>query len=343
MSDVLRPASNDPPNVDPDFFVGKGMAKRNGVGRGRKKNQTYPRFLEDFFDDTDVRFSRGVKTEKPPKPTNRGTSSDFVEMILRGRNAKKRMIHCNMRLVVCIAKKYKGVGVKPEDLVQEGSLGLSRAVERFDPSRGFKFSTYASWWVQQAVFRSMAYHSRIVRLPMHIHAFLNKLRRIRRALTQELDRKPTSIELAAAMDISLEKYERIMRLTKKTISLELPKYSGNPKDDGESSELRIVDTIESSAVFSDTSSPERAAHDVLFKDDLQEILQVLEEDERKVVDLRYGLVDGCTRTAPEVSQIMKKPLNWVRSREFRALRKLRRPWYAKTLRDHQMYLKKSKR
>merc|ERR1712038_265533 len=135
-----------------------------------------------------------------------------------------------MRLVVSISKRYKHVGVNIADLVQEGSIGLTRAAEKFDPKKGFKFSTYASWWIQQAVFRSIAYHSRTIRLPVHVHNLLNRVRRVRQELQRVTGRTPTNEEMAKEMDMSLEKYIKMLRLTRKAISLDISKYQNNPKD-----------------------------------------------------------------------------------------------------------------
>merc|ERR1712125_295752 len=145
-----------------------------------------------------------------------------------------------MRLVVSIARRDNNVGVNVQDLIQEGSIGLMRAAEKFSPTKGFKFSTYASWWIQQAVFRSIAYHSRTVRLPVHVHNFLNTVRRIRVSLQQQLGRAPTNDEIAAQLNMSSKKYAKLIRLTRKTISLEMPKYQNNPKDLGHESEASLL-------------------------------------------------------------------------------------------------------
>ena len=255
-------------------------------------------------------------------------------MIEIAKEAKQRMVSSNMRLVVSIAKKYSNVGVTVQDLVQEGSLGLSRAAEKFEPKRGFKFSTYASWWIQQAVFRAIAYHSRTIRLPVHVHNLLNRVRKVRRELQEEIGRSPTNEEIASALDMTVSKYNKMMRLTRKSISLETPKYNSNPKNVGLPSESRLMDHIDS-ASMDDDNDPEKRVDRSLFYRDIKEMVQMLEEDERRVINARYGLDDGMTRTVTTVAAQMKQTKAWVRSKECRALRKLRRPWYEAKLREHQ--------
>jgi len=342
----IRPAGTSTirPNRDPNMFVGNGLAGGAGVGRGNGRAKKAPPVqLEEFWDDSEMKFSnkRGRSesydsnaTPIQPILVNRGTVRNFIDMMVRGREAKQRMIQCNMRLAVSIAKRYRNVGVNIADLVQEGSIGLARAAEKFDPKRGFKFSTYASWWIQQAVFRSIAYHSRTIRLPVHIHNLLNRVRRIRQALQQELGRAPTNEEIADKLGMPAEKYAKIIKLTRRSISLEMPKYQNNPKDVGQESEKLVLDTIDATAVVSDEHRPERSVDQRLFRSDLCEMLKILEEDERRVICSRYGLEDGMTRTVTAVAAQFRQTKSWVRSQECRALRKLRRPWYENRLREH---------
>lgn len=190
-------------------------------------------------------------------------------------------------------------------------------------------------WIQQAVFRSIAYHSRTIRLPVHVHNLLNRVRKVRRTLERGLGRPPTNEEMAEELDMTLAKYNKMLRLTKRSISLEVPKYQSNPKDLGHESEDLLGDTISAGADMLDESTPEKRVDRGLFHDDLKEMLTILEEDERKVICARYGLADGLTRTVTAVASQMKQSKAWVRSQECRALRKLRRPWYEKKLKEHQ--------
>jgi RNA polymerase primary sigma factor len=340
----LRPVGSESmfERADPNMFVGNGPAHAAGPGRGRgRAKQKPPLKLKDFFDDSEMRAEmRAKKLDELPdtdhlKPVNRGTATDFVEMMMTAREAKQQMIQSNMRLVVSIARKYSNVGVSLQDLVQEGSLGLSRAAEKFEPKKGFKFSTYASWWIQQAVFRSIAYHSRTIRLPVHVHNLLNRVRKVRNALQRDLGRGPTNEEIADKLDMTLGKYNQMLRLTRRSISLELPKYQSNPKDLGQASDDLLGDTIAASSALFDESTPEKRVDRGLFHDDLMDMLKILDEDEQRVICARYGLSDGLTRTVTAVASQLKQSKAWVRSHECRALRKLRRPWYEKKLKEHQ--------
>lgn len=346
----LRPVGSDSmfEDMDPNTFVGNGLAYQTGPGRGRGRAKRAPPLeLQEFYDDSDYRIqlklfikSKNDKSVPRPRksllrPINRGTATNFVEMMMTAREAKQRMVQSNMRLVISIARKYSNVGVSLQDLVQEGSLGLSRAAEKFEPKKGFKFSTYASWWIQQAVFRSIAYQSRTIRLPVHVHNLLNRVRKVRQALQGELGRPPTNDEIAEKLGMSRQKYDKMLYLTKRSISLEAPKYRSNPKDLGHESDDLLGDTISKSSVLEDEATPEKRVDHGLFHEDLKEMMKILDEDERRVISARYGLQDGLTRTVSAVASQMRQSKAWVRSQECRALRKLRRPWYEKKLKEHQ--------
>jgi len=358
----IRPSGGESPDLDPNMFVGNGLVNDSGVGRGKgRAKKPPPKMLRNFFDDSYEKFKKkkdeSITSDEesddetdiflyrqkiaPGEPINRGSPRIFREMILTAKEAKQKMVQCNMRLVVSIARRYHGVGVNVQDLVQEGSLGLARAAEKFDPKKGFKFSTYASWWIQQAVFRSIAYHSRTIRLPVHVHNLLNKVRRARHILQQELGRMPTNEEMADEMDMSIEKYNKMIRSTRNAISLERPKYKNNPKDLGHESEALVGDMVDSAAVIFDEKTPEQNVDHGLLHSDIQYMLEKLGEDERTVLCLRYGINDGITRTVTLVASEMRQTKSWVRSQECRALRKLRRPWYEKRLREHKESLQAS--
>ncbi len=320
---------------------------------GKFYDDSYEKFkrIKDESSDDDVDYEEEEEEEAdifqyrqksfPGEPINRGNPRIFREMMLTAKEAKQRMVQCNMRLVMSIARRYHGVGVSVQDLVQEGSLGLARAAEKFDPRKGFKFSTYASWWIQQAVFRSIAYHSRTIRLPVHVHNLLNKVRRARQLLQQELGRMPSNEEMADEMDMTIEKYNKMIRNTRNAISLERPKYKNNPKDLGHESEALVGDMVDSSAVIFDEKTPEQNVDHGLLHNDIQYMLGKLGDDERKVLCLRYGINDGITRTVTLVASEMRQTKSWVRSQECRALRKLRRPWYEKRLKEHRESLQAS--
>lgn len=365
LESTLRPSAHSVDDDDNDdsldnsvFFKGNGLEKTNGVGRGNgRKTAPPPTSLKPFADDTYEKFpnhedfapendhflAKQLKRCRDGGPINYGTPSDFVDMLLSAKEAKRRMVECNMRLVVSIARHYSNVGVNVQDLVQECSLGLVRAAEKFDPRKGFKFSTYASWWIQQAVFRGIANYSRNIRLPVHVHNLLNRVRRVRAQLQQDLGRSPTDAEVADELGMTRKKFERMMILTRNTVSLENPKYKQNPKDHGHMSEMLLVDSVvvgdDGNTNTDDgrvvTSTAEQKVDVRLFQDDLRDMMQMLEDDERLVISARYGLDDGLTRTVTAVAVELGKSKAWVRSQESRGMRKLRRPWYEKRLLEHQ--------
>jgi RNA polymerase primary sigma factor len=251
---------------------------------------------------TDAEWAKAVGMELHP----------FKRRLYLGRRAKDKMVQSNLRLVVSIAKKYMNRGLSFQDLIQEGSLGLIRAAEKFDHEKGYKFSTYATWWIRQAITRAIADQSRTIRLPVHLYETISRIKKTTKILSQEMRRKPTEEEIATRMEMTIEKLRFIAKSAQLPISLETPI--------GKEEDSRLGDFIEA-----DGETPEDEVSKNLLREDLENVLDTLSPRERDVLRLRYGLDDGRMKTLEEIGQLFNVTRERIRQIEAKALRKLRHP------------------
>ncbi|MFD3821255.1 sigma-70 family RNA polymerase sigma factor [Streptomyces sp. NPDC058625] len=247
---------------------------------------------------------------------------DLDRLVVMGRMAKRRLIEANLRLVVSVAKRYVGRGLTMLDLVQEGNLGLIRAVEKFDYARGYKFSTYATWWIRQAMSRALADQARTIRVPVHVVELINRVVRVQRRMLQERGCEPTADEVAAHLGLASERIGEVLRLAQEPVSLHAPV--------GEEDDVALGDLIEDG----DAASPVESAAFLLLREHLEVVLSTLGERERKVVQLRYGLVDGRPRTLEEIGRIFGVTRERIRQIESKTLNKLRDHAFADQLRGY---------
>lgn len=313
--DVLRLEEDD--DIDPELFIEEEHEEEESIN----------------VEEIDLSVPDGIGTEDPVRMYLKEIGKipllsteeevDLAKRMELGDNeAKKRLAEANLRLVVSIAKRYVGRGMQFLDLIQEGNLGLIKAVEKFDYTKGYKFSTYATWWIRQAITRSIADQARTIRIPVHMVETINRQIRVSRQLLQELGREPSMEEIAEKMEVPVERVREIRKISQEPVSLETPI--------GEEEDSHLGDFIQDEHV----AVPADAATFTLLREQLMETLGTLTEREQKVLKLRFGLDDGRPRTLEEVGKVFKVTRERIRQIEAKALRKLRHPSRSKKLKDY---------